>query len=270
MLILGIGLAVAILLSAAFSAAELAVFLPGEARVRALADQKIAGAAALVQLRSKPERTLVLGYSANVQSMLDDLAGYVASGSSVTLVADVDVPMLEVPAGLTVQTRRADTSSRIVLETLGVQDYDHVLVLAYRDDLDVQAADAKTLVTLLHLRDIADRDGFSISIVSEMLDDRNRELAEVTRPDDFIVSDRLASLMIAQVSESRALISVFEQLFSSGGNEVYLRPAELYVDPGAEVDFYTVVGAAARKQETAIGFEWLATCMHATGDTAST
>ena len=87
-----------------------------------------------------------------------------------------------------------------------------------------------------------------------MLDDRNRELAEVTRPDDFIVSDRLASLMIAQVSESRALISVFEQLFSSGGNEVYLRPAELYVDPGAEVDFYTVVGAAARQQETAIGF----------------
>ena len=30
-----------------------------------------------------------------------------------------------------------------------------------------------------------------------MLDDRNRELAEVTQPDDLIVSDRLASLMIS-------------------------------------------------------------------------
>ena len=60
MVMLGIALGAAILLSAAFSAAELAVFLPGEGRVRALADQKVSGAAALVQLRSKPERTLVL------------------------------------------------------------------------------------------------------------------------------------------------------------------------------------------------------------------
>ena len=60
MVMLGIALAAAILLSAVFSAAELAVFLPGEGRVRALADQKVSGAAALVQLRSMPERTLVL------------------------------------------------------------------------------------------------------------------------------------------------------------------------------------------------------------------
>jgi putative hemolysin len=60
MLILAIGLGLAILLSALFSAAELAIFLPGESRVRSLADQSIPGATALVQLRAKPERTLVL------------------------------------------------------------------------------------------------------------------------------------------------------------------------------------------------------------------
>lgn len=80
MLILGVGLALAILLSAAFSAAELAVFLPGEARVRALADQKVTGAAALVQLRSKPERTLVLLRLADAMSDVSAgaLAGYIA------------------------------------------------------------------------------------------------------------------------------------------------------------------------------------------------
>jgi putative hemolysin len=59
-LILGLALGGAILLSAIFSAAELAVFLPGEGRVHALANQKVSGAAALVQLRAKPARTLVL------------------------------------------------------------------------------------------------------------------------------------------------------------------------------------------------------------------
>jgi hypothetical protein len=48
-----------------------------------------------------------------------------------------------------------------------------------------------TLITLLHLRDIGQQSGKTFSIVSEMLDARNRQLAEVTQADDFIISDRL-------------------------------------------------------------------------------
>ncbi|MDZ4045240.1 MAG: hypothetical protein U1E32_05610, partial [Rhodoglobus sp.] len=54
--------------------------------------------------------------------------------------------------------------------------------------------------------------------------------------------------------ESRQLTDVFEQLFSSSGSEIYLQPADLYVAPGAEVDFYTVLEAARRRGETAIGY----------------
>lgn len=203
---------------------------------------------------ARPDRTLVLGYNSNLQGMLEDLADHVPSGSSVCVVADVENPHVTAPHGLAVSVTRADTTSRRVLDGLGVHQYDHILVLAYRGLLETQVADAKTLVTLLHLRDIADRADLHLNIVSEMLDDRNRELAEVTKPDDFIVSDRLASLMLAQVCTNPLLIDLFEQLFSSGGSEVYLRSAELYITPGAETDFYTVAVAAARRQETAIGF----------------
>ena len=55
-----IGLVVAILFSALFSAAELAIFLPSEGRIRALAEENQRGAAALVSLRTRPERTMVL------------------------------------------------------------------------------------------------------------------------------------------------------------------------------------------------------------------
>jgi len=80
MVMLGIALGAAILLSAIFSAAELAVFLPGEGRVRTLADQNVAGAAALVQLRSRPERTLVLLRLADAMSDVSAgaLAAYMA------------------------------------------------------------------------------------------------------------------------------------------------------------------------------------------------
>ena len=55
-----IGLVLALLFSGLLSAAELAIFSLPEARIRALADEGARGAAALAQLRARPERVLVL------------------------------------------------------------------------------------------------------------------------------------------------------------------------------------------------------------------
>ena len=201
-----------------------------------------------------PERTLILGYNVGVEEILRELAGYVPSGSLACVVTATPPSQGLSVQGLGVEIREADTTSRPVLESLDVASYHHILVLADRGQPDAQATDARTLVTLLHLRDIADRAGVQLNIVSEMLDDRNRELAEVTQADDFIVSDRLVGLMLAQVSENQRLAEVFARLFSAEGSEVYLRPVELYLRPGTEADFYTVVAAAAARGETAIGY----------------
>jgi hypothetical protein len=87
-----------------------------------------------------------------------------------------------------------------------------------------------------------------------MLDVRNRRLAEVTQVDDFIVSDKLLSLLLAQVSESPELAAVFADLFDPKGAELYLKPAGDYVEMGKEVSFATVVEAARRRGEVALGF----------------
>lgn len=147
-----------------------------------------------------------------------------------------------------------DTTHRNTLDALQVDSYDHVVILSYSEVFDPQRADARTLVTLLHLRDIASRSGHRFSIVSEMLDLRNRSLAEVTRADDFIVSDRLVSLYLTQIAENKALHAVFEDIFDAEGSEVYLRPAGDYVLTGAPVTFYTVVESARRRREVAIGY----------------
>ena len=126
--------------------------------------------------------------------------------------------------------------------------------MCYSDELDAQRADARTLVTLLHLRDIADRTGVRFTVVSEMLDDRTRELAQVTKVDDVIVSDQVISLLLTQISENRHLADVFTELFAADGAEVYLRDATSYVAAGAAVTFATLVGAATARGETAIGY----------------
>jgi hypothetical protein len=202
----------------------------------------------------KPERTLVLGYNSGLSAMLKELNEYVAPGSQVTVVADVEKPDFPKLGNVTVEFRRGDATSRTLLGSLTVRDYNHIIVLAYRETLDTQRADGKTLITLLQLRDIEDQAGVDLNVVSEMLDDRNRELAEVTNADDFIVSDKLISLMLSQVSENARLTQVFDDLFSSVGSEVYLLPAEHYIAEGTSVDFYTVLEAARRRGETALGY----------------
>jgi voltage-gated potassium channel Kch len=201
-----------------------------------------------------PERTLVLGYNPGLMGMLKELDEYVPAGSVVTVLAEVDKPDFPKFANLDITFQRGDATSRALLDGLKVATFDHIIVLAYKEGLDPQRADGKTLITLLQLRDIEERAGIDLNIVSEMLDDRNRELAEVTNADDFIVSDKLISLLLSQVSENKQLTAVFDGLFSSVGSEVYLNPVEQYITPGQSVDFYTVLEAARRRGETAIGY----------------
>ena len=88
-----------------------------------------------------------------------------------------------------------------------------------------------------------------------MLDIRNRRLAQVAKVNDFIVSDTIISLLIAQVSENNILNAVFEDIFDADGSEIYLKPAESYVRLQEEVSFYTIVEAARRRGETAFGYK---------------
>jgi hypothetical protein len=207
-----------------------------------------------------PERTLLLGWNKRAPTIVTELDSYVPPGSQITVVADHlggEAELRERCPALRNQTcvyQQGDTTDRPLLDALGIETYDHVILLCYSDDLSVQQADARTILTLLHLRDIAERSGNTFSITSEMLDPRDRELAEVAQADDFIVSDRLVSLMLAQVSENKALNAVFADLFDPEGAEIYLKPVGDYVSVAAPGNFGTVVEAARRRGETAIGY----------------
>ena len=209
----------------------------------------------------KPERTLVLGWNDRAPTMIAHLDRYVPPGSEVTVVAPEGAGLptrFDELAHQTVSIRTGNTSDRRTLDALEVPSYDHIIVLSYFDGSGSDDADSRTLVSLLHLREIAERSGRSFSIVSEMLDDRNRELAEIARADDFIVSDRLVSLMMCQVSENKEYAAVVEELIDPEGSEVYLKPADEYVESGVPLSFYTVVEAARRRGEMAVGYRVMA------------
>jgi voltage-gated potassium channel Kch len=215
-----------------------------------------------------PERTLIIGWNHSAATIIQELDAYVAKGSQVTVFADHHRAGDEVKVcekklkNQKLTFVPGDTTNRELLDSLSIMEYDHVIVLA-ASGLETQEADARTLVTLLHLRDIVSYDETPFSIVSEMLDLRNRELAEVAQVDDFIVSEHLVSLMLAQLSENDSLFDVFQDIFAPEGAEIYLKPIADYVETGQPVTFYTVVEAARRRGETALGYRVTAEANHA-------
>ena len=206
-----------------------------------------------------PERTLLIGWNRRAPMIALELSRYVGAGSLLTIAADTptieeDVAAIELASGnLAVELKRVDTGRAVEIESLDPGGYDHVLVLGYGDHMEAQPADTRTLVTLLHLRRITEAEGRGMSVVSEMIDVRNRALAEVTRVDDFVVSNKLVSLMLAQASENEYLEAIFKDLLDEEGSEICLKPAADYVPVGAPTSFYAVTAAASARGEVAIG-----------------
>ncbi len=208
---------------------------------------------------SGTEKTLVLGWNERGARIIEELDNYVSAGSEVTIMAEVegiDEQLSELKNKISKQKitfKNGDINDKATLVNLKPEMYDHIILLSYKD-MDVQESDAKTLICLLHLRNLSEKAGKDFSIVSEMLDIRNRDLGVVAKADDFIVSDNLISLMLSQLSENKDLKKVYDVLFEAEGSEIYLKPVSRYVKTGETVNFYTVLESAAQLNETAIGY----------------
>lgn len=208
----------------------------------------------------EPESILVLGWNNRAKYIIKELDHYVQKGSNVKVIskfADAAKPVEDLAdkvENIHLSFETADTTDRETLEKMQLDRYDFIILLCYQNYFAVQEADAQTLITLLHLRNFTELNGNKYKVVSEMLDIRNRQLADITSADDFIVSDNLISLLMSQVSENKYLMRVFEELFEADGSEIYIKPANQYVRIGEKINFYTILEAATRKNEIAIGY----------------
>ncbi|GAA3970733.1 lipoprotein [Streptomyces marokkonensis] len=213
---------------------------------------------------ARAERVLLLGWNRRAPLMVDQLRRRARPGSVVDVVAEPGEATISQVSdadecggtGLSLTLRHGDITRPETLRRLDVHSYDSVIVLG-RDPAPGQPTDEpdnRTLVTLLLLRQLEETTGRELPVVTELTDDRNRALAPISPGADVIISGKLIGLLMTQISQNRHLAAVFEELFSADGTGVRLRPATDYVLPGSDTAFATVVAAARRRGECAIGY----------------
>lgn len=209
----------------------------------------------------KPEHMLVIGWSAMGRTIISELAPFMVKGSTVHIIAKKDFVKKSETENLNfglLQTTFAYTSGDINDMTVAAsaRHYDQILVLGYRKGVTVADGDALTMLSMLQLNQLFEEDGNGVEptrLVAEIMDSSKAEIARVAAVDDLVVSDKLAALLMTQISENTSLAPVFADLFDAEGASINLKPIEYFAKLGTTVSFGELVAAAAAHGDSAIG-----------------
>jgi hypothetical protein len=154
-------------------------------------------------------------------------------------------------------------SSPLHIETFEELDpfkYDNIVILSQGGiDVEPETTDSETIIILLLLRRIFEASPERASrttLISEVMDSRNQELVARAGVHDFIISNRLVSMLLAQISEQRDIKAVYDDLFEEAGSEIYLKPVSLYFDEfPVEASFADLMRIAQKRQEACLGIK---------------
>ncbi|MEY4451038.1 MAG: hypothetical protein RLZZ380_159 [Actinomycetota bacterium] len=209
----------------------------------------------------KPEHMLVIGWSAMGRTILGELAPFMVKGSTVHIIAKKDFVKKSETENLNfgaLKTTFAYTSGDINDMTVAAsaKHYDQILVLGYRKGVTIADGDALTMLSMLQLNQLFEQDGNGVEptrLVAEIMDSSKAEIARVAAVDDLVVSDKLAALLMTQISENVALAPVFADLFDAEGASINVKPIEYFAKLGASITYGELVAAAAAHGDSAIG-----------------
>jgi voltage-gated potassium channel Kch len=233
-----------------------------------IAKKKIAKHTAPVR---KPEHLLFIGWSSMGRSVVSELAQFLPKGSSVHIVAEkkhvAPEELKSLKFGSNIKVTHSSVSGDIddLIAAASAKKYNEVVILGYREAISESEADAQTMLTMLQMNQLFEAKGNGVEptrLVAEILDSRKAELARVAAADDMVVSDNLAALLIAQVSENPSLAPVFEDLFDADGASINVNPIEHYVPLGKAIEFAELVAIGRAHGESVIGYRTLAGSKH--------
>jgi hypothetical protein len=228
--------------------------------------------------KPRAEKTLILGWNSRITKVVQVLDGYVGDGSEVVIVGPGYDPAARPVTRQIVSIRghKAQPTSPGVLlaadeaeevELIDVhqevevplpidpRDFDSVVVLASEED--DRHVDADALATLLLLQAIKDRRGGEFSVVCELEEDASRRLARGIEADDLVVGHRVVSTLAVHFAKNPTrldMVEIVTEWLDFVDSNLYFHPVADYVRLGEKVDWATVVAAAVRCGETAIGY----------------
>ncbi len=214
------------------------------------------------------ERNLILGWNHKAPTIISEYEDYVLEGSSITVVLRRASPQIRIEIEqlkqrlerielLFLEADPLDADALLELEPFA---FNNIIILSQDGtSANPEKTDTETILLLLLLRNIFEKhqeQARYTKLITEVLDSENKELISKAGVNDFIISNRFVSMIIAQYSEQPAIQKVYATLFQEAGSEIYLKPAALYFEHlPQEVSFADLMGLVQKREEICIGIK---------------
>ena len=221
-----------------------------------------------ITLARKPEKHLIIGWNEKTAIALQEYTQYLLEGSQINLAvehvnADIKEQFHQISdsnESVAMEVIEIDLNSPSQLAKLQLHQY-HSISLLSGTGKNAEEIDAKTLTILLEIQQIfkqyAQHTGEAVSteLIAEIINTEDTDLVIKAGVKDFLLSNQLVSKILAQVSQEPDVMSIYQDLFSAEGSELYIKPISLYFpeEKLADVTFADCVLAAQSRDELCIG-----------------
>jgi len=169
-------------------------------------------------------------------------------------------------------------SSRKDLEALPLETFDSILLVADENAPVEQALSTLIMIKSIQAKRLPYREARAVQIrpagnsqtswidelqhassqsiiISEILSSHTKEAIEDEDHSEIEISDEMVSMALAMVAEDKRISGVLDELFAEEGNEMVMRPGEMYLDvDGEELSFWDVMVRARGRNEIVIGY----------------
>jgi hypothetical protein len=209
------------------------------------------------------KKILILGWHDVGKIFIDEAGSYLLGGSGFDIMFKDPFPeLIELVKGLQLQYHDfeinlidRDPLELVSLEAMKPFSYDNVIVLSQdMEEQNVDKIDADTLVILLLLRAIKKDTQPHTNIITQVLNSENQEIITQTDVDDFIISNRLITMILTQLCEQPLIKLFYDDIFSEDGSEIYVKPVHLYFSKFPQkVTFADIMGVANKRDEICLG-----------------
>ena len=183
------------------------------------------------------EMLVFSGYSTRFSLMLKLLDRYSPGGARIVVAGSLPVEegrrVTEAIqcTNCTVEYVHMDRTDPEAVKAIEPEKYDSIMVVSGKKPGESdERADSECIVTLLILKQIRMTlgDSWNATVVAEIRNPRNRKLATAAEIDDFVISNEVCSMIMAQLVKQKKLGQVFEEIFDPSGCELQLRYAAQY------------------------------------------
>ncbi len=211
--------------------------------------------------QQNPLRMLVLsGESRNFSFMLRLLDEYSDPGSEIVVAGSI--PQLDGNRLLDLVESRKCSKKYIEMQRtdpdavkrLHPEEYHSIMVISGKSPvMSDEEADSECIITLLIIRDISTElaEDWTTTVVSEIRNPKNRRLATAAGIDDFVISNEVCSMIMAQLVIQPHMKLVYDEIFDPSGCEIQLRDASQY----SARDFSDLTAVGLDRGEVVLG--WL-------------